>query len=195
MISEGDEGGGFRYGSRRLRSTTVESDSTDIGTEDIRGMDESDDNASDTDPLHRSSESVFSRDGTTENVQRLLPFPGQQQPPSMDTTPPLRPKENPLTSRPNRVRSQSAVNAGNQGMGLEQFAGTYPGRQVVPVPSRTQSAAYLGGRKGSLGVGGEPLSPLGFKGRSPSGKLFSSDAILGSIIDPSSSYTIKNELL
>ena len=138
-------------------------------------MDESDltdENTSDTEQLQQNSDSVFSVD--PNNPQIPPPFPGQ--PPSMDTTPPLRPKENPLISRPNgsfRTRSHSAVVASdNRGMGLQQLPGSSHGRQAVPLAlqGRSQSAAFMGERKPSVGAAGGPLSSLVHKGRSSSGR-------------------------
>lgn len=173
MISEDDEGCDHTYHQGRRRSNTVESDSTDAGTEYIPELDESDlteETMSDIEPVRRSSDSVFAQNISAETFQRPPPFPGQPQAPPLDTTPPFRPKENPLTSKVNRARSQSAVSGRGRGQVLEQFTGTYPGQQLASVTRRSQSAAYAGGRKASLGVTGGPLSPLGSKGRTPSGK-------------------------
>lgn len=77
---------------------------------------------SDTDSLQRSSDSVFLENIPDETDQVQFPLRGDLQPANSPSR--LRPKENPLISRTNRglrLRSQSAVVSGNQGLGLEQL--------------------------------------------------------------------------
>ena len=138
-----------------------------------------DGNASDTDSLQRSSDSVFLENIPDETVPSQYPSSGTERSPFESNPPGPRGvmRENPLTSRTNsassgnggmRARSQSAVVAGSRGVGLEQFAALYSGRSPWSLQGRSHSA-LMGTPRPSL-VGGPFSSPLTHKSRTPSSK-------------------------
>ena len=140
-----------------------------------------DGSTSDTEPLQRSSDSVF-LDHIPDETNRLQ-YPGSDAyayPHSQGLlpnfgnfadTPPLArrlSKENPLTSRTNtngngvRMRSQSDVV-----LGVGQLSLLQAGRRDLPPFAGRSQSAFVGGRGQPFGLGS--LSPLSQKSRTPSG--------------------------
>ena len=119
----------------------------------IDDADLTDGDISDTDPLQKSSDSVF--------VANIPDETNRLQFPAKESTPPLR--ENPLTSRTNsgmRMRSQSAVVVGRG-----DLLHTAKQPPLPALQTRSQSA-YI--HRLSIGTG--PLSPMTHKTRTSSGR-------------------------